>query len=59
MIYVLIIAGGLFNLYRVSGQISKQSDEEAPYKTQAYAMAFAMGCVIIGLPLALIYWLIF
>ena len=59
MIYLLLLIGGFINLYRVYGLISNQSKEEAPFKGQAYGMAFGMGCLFIGVPLALIYWLVF
>ena len=57
--YLVVIAlGGFFNLFRFKS-MPQPSDEEAPYKLQGDILAFVMGCIVIGFPLAFLNWLVF
>lgn len=59
VIYLLIfLVSGVSNLYRVY-VFSKQSSKEIPFKGQPYSMVFSLGCLFLGVPSALIYWLVF
>lgn len=59
MVILLLVIGGLINTYRIHGYLAQESAEEAPYKAQGYFMAFIMGCIFMGLPAAVLYWIVF
>ena len=59
MIYLLIIVlAGLYNLNKLHQLFKNKSSEEMPHKLQGYFMAFLMGCIITGLPLSFLWFLI-
>jgi hypothetical protein len=55
---LLVFLGGFFNVYKCHQIFSRRSDEEMPFKSQGYFMAFLMGCIFYGLPMYLLYWVI-
>jgi len=60
MAYLTIIsAAGLYNFLKVFSLANEKSDEEMPFKFQSYVIAYIMGCIFIGLPLSILYWLVF
>lgn len=59
MAYFLIVLGGVINFLRLKSMFDSMSKEETPYRGQGLVMAFFMGCIFMGAPMALIYWLIF
>ncbi len=56
--FLLILLGGIFNFLNFHRIYSTRSNEDSPFKSQSYMVAFVMGCIFYGLPMYGLYWLI-